>query len=376
MRKTDSLGLSVELRDVFSSVGLRFIDFVELEVLFIVVPFSRDISAEGEVVEGLLGLLIFLGSLLLLGGLLLLSGLQDLLGLLDLQSSEPREGGPLLGWVTALGKPFSVELRLDEDGAQGGVRNLLEIGLQVLFFLPLWNFLRVGVFDWGEFLHSVNLEKPESFSLDQSPRIEDEFLELESVLSLQLLLGDVDSLFSFNLRWDIVGDLLDSQMIGQPFVLSVDESTDKVSSHSEVGDEGVLVDLVIRSDFGVLDYSWGSSLHDNSSGLLAWSTGDVLGNEVKLVRLSLNSLKHTDHEWVAGLGQEVVDSDEVEVFDSELGPLFNESVSLNSLIDTSVSISRHGQLEFAVHENVASEVKGWELSLLEKVDILLPKSEV
>ena len=56
------------------------------------------------------------------------------------------------------------------------------------------------------------------------------------------------------------------------------------------------------------------------------------------MRLSLNSLKHTDHEWVAGLGQEVVASDEVEVFDSELGPLFNESVSLNSLIDTSVSL--------------------------------------
>ena len=39
-------------------------------------------------------------------------------------------------------------------------------------------------------------------------------------------------------------------MIGQPFVLSVDESTDKVSSHSEVGDEGLVWDnFFFENDF-------------------------------------------------------------------------------------------------------------------------------
>lgn len=156
----------------------------------------------------------------------------------------------------------------------------------------------------------------------------------------------------------------------------MDESADEVLSHSEVSNEGILVDLVIRSDFRVFDNSWSGSLHDDSSSLFTWSTGDVLGNKVELVRLSFNSLEHTDHEWIAWLGQEVINSNEVEVVDSELGPFLNESISFDGFIDTSITISRHGELEFAVHEDISLHVESWELSLLEEVDILLPESEV
>ncbi|KAI6769872.1 hypothetical protein HG530_004501 [Fusarium avenaceum] len=231
-----------------------------------------------------------------------------------------------------------------------------------------------GVLEGRELVLTLNLERGELVQGQEGEDIKDELFELDAVGLLRL-----DGLAALEVSR---GDLLAGNMVRQlasPLGNRVEETervvvVDNVGSteSKEIGLLGVkllsggLVNLRVLNDVRL------AVLGENQTDRLgSIALTDDLGGNV-----DVKGSRETDEDGISNLDKAVVNTVGVNVLDTALSHILNDTRNDKSLVETTVSVGGNSNLALGLEENLAIVGDARQDTLLEDLDVLLVQTKV